>query len=84
MKTVDIKPVIMSSVYRIMKFCIIDFLNISKFRHVRLSCEKCVCALSSLSHLLFVYISATSTGQIFMEFDVEDFYEKLSRKLKLR
>jgi len=31
MKTVDIKPVIMSSVYRIMKFCIIDFLNISKF-----------------------------------------------------
>jgi len=27
MKTVDIRPVIMSSVYRIMKFCMIDFLT---------------------------------------------------------
>jgi len=52
MKTVDIRPVMMSSVYRIMKFCMIDFLNINKFlsfRHVHLSCEKCVCTLSCLS-----------------------------------
>jgi hypothetical protein len=90
MKTVGIRPVIMhfagydyESLYneRLFECRHISFLlgTFAKF-------AKSACLLHPVHSSVrsFACISTAPTRQIFLEFGIEDFYEKLSNKLKLR